>query len=73
MKVEIDGVLYVPVGRAAVEVDEVLRALALQWHTPEGLAENGYQGMRVIVSYNEDYGGETFDEFAARLVSGEAR
>jgi hypothetical protein len=66
MKVEIDGVRYVP----AVQIGgiaEVLMTLALQYHTPETLAEYGIESLRILVS--DDPGeGESFQDFAARLA-----
>lgn len=68
-EVIIDGVRYVPATEAVAGVAEVLRALALQYHTENTLAEYGTRGLRVVVgdSFEPDEG-ETFDEFAARLA-----
>ena len=66
----IDGVRYVPATNAVANVATVLRALALQWHTRESLAECGYfdgAPLRIAVTDDQD-SGETFDEFAARLA-----
>lgn len=73
MKVEIDGVLYVPASQAKVGVQECVIALALQFDTPRGLAEYGHANLRVVVTDDQGAGGETLDEFAARLAAGEAR
>lgn len=68
-RVTIDGVEYVPAtsipGFAAV-----LETLALQYHTPETLAEYGMEHMTIIVDEGSANGeGETFQEFAARLAN----
>lgn len=67
MKVTIDGVEYVPATSVA-NVEKFMRALALQYHTPETLAEYGTVGLRIIVSEDQEEG-ETFQEFAARLAT----
>jgi hypothetical protein len=68
-EVVIDGVRYVPAATAAPGVPDVLRALALQYHTPETLEEYGTSDLRIVVGDSFDSNeGETFDEFAARLA-----
>lgn len=68
-EVIIDGVRYVPATEAVVGVADVLRTLALQWHTEDTLQEHGTDGLRVVVGDGfESDEGETFDEFAARLA-----
>lgn len=69
MRVTIDGVEYVP-ATSIPGMEKVLRALALQYHTPETLEEYGIKGLRILVGeFNNDDGGETFQEFAARLAN----
>jgi hypothetical protein len=68
-EVVIDGVRYVPAVTAAPGLADVLRALALQFHTPDTLEEYGTGDLRIVVGDNFDSNeGETFDEFAARLA-----
>ena len=67
MHVVIDGVEYVPATSIA-NVEKLLRVLALQYHTPDTLAEYGTEGLRIVVSEDDDEG-ETFEEFAARLTT----
>jgi hypothetical protein len=51
------------------EVERAVRVLALQYHTPESLAEYGTRRLRVIVGeFDEEEGGVTLEEFAARLA-----
>jgi hypothetical protein len=66
-EVVIDGVRYVPATEAVVGLADVLRALALQYHTEDSLADYGTGGLRIVVGEGFDEG-ETFDEFAARLA-----
>lgn len=69
-EVIIDGVRYVPATEAAVGVADLLRALALQYHTESTLADYGTDGLRVVVGTSFDpEDGETFDELAARLTA----
>jgi len=68
MRVTIDGVEYVP-ATSIPGMEKVLRALALQYHTPDTLADYGTEGLRIIVSEMDDDDGETFEEFAARLAT----
>jgi hypothetical protein len=68
-EVLIDGVQYVPATKAAAGIEDLLRALALQWHTPESLEEDGFAGLRVVVWDDPPPDGETFDELAARLAT----
>jgi hypothetical protein len=69
MKVTIDGIEYVPATSVA-NVDKFLLALALQYHTPETLAEYGTDGLVILVTDPGDRNdGETFQEFAARLAN----
>lgn len=68
MRVTIDGVEYVP-ATSIPGMDKVLRALALQYHTPGTLAEYGMEGLRIVVDEADDDDGETFQEFAARLAN----
>ena len=66
--IEIDGVRYVPAVSAAPMISEVLQALALLWHTPESLKEEGYRGLKIIVSGEVEDQGVSFDEFAVTLA-----
>ena len=69
MRVTIDGVEYVP-ATSIPGMDKILRALALQYHTPETLEEYGTEGLHIVVAEPDgDYQGETFQEFAARLAN----
>jgi hypothetical protein len=69
MKVTIDGIEYVP-ATSIQGMEQVLRALALQYHTPETLQEYGFDGIRILITEaGDDDGGETFQEFAARLAN----
>lgn len=67
MKVIIDGVEYVPAVSIA-NVDKFLRALALQYHTPQTLAEYGTEGLRIVVTEDQEEG-VPFQEFAARMLT----
>lgn len=67
-RVTIDGVEYVP-ATSVKGVAEMLKALALQYHTPESLAQFGMENLMVIVDEGDGRnGGETFQELAARLA-----
>lgn len=68
----IDGVQYVPATEAVVDIQKVLRVLALQYHTEGTLADYGYEGLRIIIDEEVD-GGESFEEFAARYAQEGAR
>lgn len=68
MKVVIDGVVYVPATEAVVDIDKVLRALALQYHTPESLERCGTNDLRIIIDEDITADGESFQEFAARYA-----
>jgi hypothetical protein len=70
-EVVIDGVRYVPAVTVDASVEQVLRTLALQYHTPETLAEFGFDDLRIIVADPGAFGeeGESFQEFAARMAN----
>lgn len=68
-EVLIDGIRYVPAAEAVAGVADLLRALALQYHTPGSLDEFGTGDLRIVVGDGfETDEGESFDELAARLV-----
>lgn len=70
--VTIDGVEYVP-AVSITGISGVLETLALQYHTPDTLKEYGTGGLSIIVTDTEqDDGGETFQQFAARLATHQA-
>lgn len=69
-EVIIDGVRYVPAAEAAPGIADVLRTLALQFHTEGTLRDYGTADLRIVVGDGFDANeGETFDEFAARLAT----
>lgn len=70
MEILIDGVRYVAATDAVPQVADVLRVLAEQWWGA-GDAPGQYSGLRIIVSGEIDdaESGESFDEFAARLMT----
>ena len=71
MRVTIDGVEYVPASTVSPSMEQLLEALALQYHTPETLAEYGTKHLKVVVGEGGDFphDGETFEQFAARAAS----
>lgn len=73
-EVVIDGVRYVPATEGARGIPDLLRILALQFHTESTFAKYGTADLRILVDDGLDSeAGETFDELADRLARGEGR
>lgn len=68
MKVEIDGVLYVPATDAVTDVDDIMQALYESYMgTGRSWRDDPYAKGLYIGGVNEDEEGDTFPEFLARL------
>lgn len=66
MKVEIDGVLYVPATEAVPDVDDIMQALYETYMGP-GRSWRDDNLALWIGGVNEDGEGDTFPEFLARI------
>jgi len=74
MKVEIDGVLYVPATEAVTDVDDVLQALYESYMgSGKSWRDDPYSNSLWVGGVNEDGDGDTFPEFLARISEIRAR
>lgn len=70
MKVEINGVPYVPATEVRIDVDDIMQALYEGYRGPgKSWRDDPATAFLYIGGVNEDGEGDTFPEFIARLIA----
>jgi len=69
VRVEIDGVLYVPVTEAVPGIDDIVQALYESYMGSGKSWRDDPYSKHLYVAVNEDREGDSFHEFVARIVA----
>jgi predicted P-loop ATPase len=67
MNVVIDGVIYVPAIEAVPGIDDIMQALYEQYMGSGRYWRDDEYTKDLRINVHEDEGGQTFEEFAARI------